>query len=101
MTSILLAVIWRYGQQHGVADGTEESTTNTEQTTTVDADELIAEAEREVSRILAKLEADTGMLLEQLEIRDYDVTTIGDKRQQLLRRVKVQMKRLPGTRWAP
>ena len=74
---------------------------NTEQTTTVDADELIAEAEREVSRILAKLEADTGMLLEQLEIRDYDVTTIEDKRQRLLRHVKVQMKRPPGTRWAP
>lgn len=60
---------------------------------------LIAAAEKEISKVLAKLEADTGMVFEHLEVRDTEVTTLGDPRPQWLRRVVVEMKRLPGTRW--
>jgi hypothetical protein len=64
-----------------------------------DTNKLITAAEKEISKVLAKLEADTGMVLDRLEVRDTEVTTIGDPRPQWLRRVMIEMKRLPGTRW--
>lgn len=64
-----------------------------------DTNNLITAAEKEISKVLAKLEADTGMVLDMLEVRDTEVTRMGDQRPQLLRRVVLDMKRLPGTRW--
>lgn len=60
---------------------------------------LISTAEKEIAGILARLESDTGMVLENIELRDIEVTTFGDFRQELLRSVTLEMKRLPGTRW--
>lgn len=62
-------------------------------------EKFITEAEKEISKVLARLEADTGMILDRIEVRDTEVTTIGDDRPQWLRRVAIEMKRLPGTRW--
>lgn len=61
---------------------------------------IIAAAEKEIARVLAKLESDTGMVLETIDVRDIEVTTLGDDRPQWLRRVAIEMKRLPGTRWS-
>lgn len=61
---------------------------------------LIAATEKEISSILAKLETDTGMVLDRLDILDTEVTTLGDPRPQWLRRVRIDMKRLPGTMWS-
>lgn len=66
---------------------------------TTDTNKLITAAEKEISKVLAKLEADTGMVLDNLKVRDMEVTTIDDPRPQWLRRVAIEMKRLPGTRW--
>jgi hypothetical protein len=64
-----------------------------------DTNKLITEAEMKISKVLAKLEADTGTVLERIEVRDTEVTTVGDRRPQWLRRVFIEMKPLPGTRW--
>lgn len=65
-----------------------------------DTNKLITEAEQEISKVLAKLEVETGMVLDRLDVRDTEVTTYGDPRPQWLRHVAIEMKRLPGTRWA-
>ncbi len=62
--------------------------------------ELIQRAEKDITKILATLEADTNMVLETITVNDTDVTQMGDDRQQLMRRVMIEMKRLPGSRWA-
>lgn len=64
-----------------------------------DTNKLITDAEKEISRVLEKLEASTGMVLDRLELRDTEVTSIGDNRPQLIRHIVVEMKRLPGTCW--
>ena len=64
-----------------------------------ETDRLISTAEGEIAKILAKLEADTGTVLDMIEVRDIEITTMGDDREQWLRRVIIEMKRLPGTRW--
>ena len=66
----------------------------------MDTGKLIIAAEREISRILAKLESDTGMVLDSIGVNDIEVTTFSDDRPQWLRIVTLEMKRLPGTRWA-
>jgi len=65
-----------------------------------DTNVLINAAEKEISDILAKLETDTGMVLDRLGIRDTEVTRIEDTTEQWLRTVVIRMKRIPGTRWA-
>lgn len=66
---------------------------------TTDVSKLIAAAEKEVARVLAKLEADTGAVLDKLEVQTTEVTTLGDSRQQWLRRVIIDMAPSPNTRW--
>jgi hypothetical protein len=66
---------------------------------TTDTEELITAAEKEVTRILAILEADTSMVIDRVVIREMDVTVVGDLRPQWIRSVVIEMKRLPGTRW--
>lgn len=65
-----------------------------------ETDKLISAAEKEIAKVLEKLETDTGMILDQIEVKDIEITTYGDDRPQWLRRVALQMKRLPGTRWS-
>lgn len=65
-----------------------------------DTNILIDIAEKEIAKILAQLEADTDMVLDMINVKDIEVTTFGDARPQWLRRVVVEMKRRPGTRWS-
>lgn len=62
-------------------------------------DERVAEAQKAIARILAKLEADTGSVVREIKLQDIDVTAIGDDRKKLQRCVLLDMERLPGTRW--
>lgn len=69
----------------------EQTETNTNQ--------LISAAEVEIAKIIAKLEADTGMILRSIETPSIEVTTIGDIRPKFLKRVVLEMERLPGSQW--
>jgi hypothetical protein len=61
--------------------------------------QLIKDAEKQISDILQKLELDTGMVLDSICVNDIDVTLVSDNRQQLQRSIRIDMKRLPGTKW--
>jgi hypothetical protein len=61
---------------------------------------LLNEAERAINQILAKLEADTGQIVDEIALEDIEITNIGSPRHELNRRVVLTLKRLPGTLWA-
>jgi aspartokinase-like uncharacterized kinase len=65
-----------------------------------DKDGLITTAEKDIAKILAKLEEDTGAIVAQVEVRDMEVTCVDDQRPQWLRSVMINMRRVPGTRWS-
>lgn len=56
-------------------------------------------AEQKIAEILAQLERDTGTIIEEISIVDVDATQIQDTRTQLLRRVVIELRPMPGTRW--
>lgn len=62
-------------------------------------DELIYAAQKDISNILAKLEIDTGMLVETIVVHDIDITSFNDKLPQIHRSVLIEMKRMPGQHW--
>jgi hypothetical protein len=62
-------------------------------------DEKINAAEVAVGKLLATLETETGMVLDSLIVHSIDVTSHEDERRQLLRRVRIEMHRLPGSQW--
>jgi hypothetical protein len=57
-------------------------------------------AEIKIATILRDLEASTGQLVETIKIENLDVTTRNDTRQEWMRSVHIELKRLPGTKWA-
>jgi len=61
--------------------------------------QLIKNAEKQISDILQKLELDTDMVLDSISVNDIDVTQMNDDRPQLLRLLRIDMKRLPNTKW--
>lgn len=63
------------------------------------ANNLVTEAEKRISKMLAELERQMDGVVESIEIRDIEITTCSDDRPQWQRRVLIEMKRLPGTRW--
>jgi hypothetical protein len=65
-----------------------------------DTDILIDAAEKEIAKILAKLETETDRVVGSIGVKDIEVTTYSDSRPQWHRRVFVEMKRRPGTRWS-
>lgn len=62
-------------------------------------DDAILKAQNEIAAILAKLETDTGSVVDRLEVRDIEVTNIDSVREEWVRSVIIEMKRLPGTQW--
>jgi hypothetical protein len=60
---------------------------------------LITGAEKEIATVLARLEVDTAMVVEEISLRDVEVTTFSDTRPQYIKSVAIEMLRLPGTRW--
>lgn len=57
-------------------------------------------AETKIAGILAQLEFETGQLVEHIRVDDIEVTTIGDTRPQLSRRVFITLRRVPGSNWS-
>ena len=60
----------------------------------------ISEAEREIARVLAALEKENDCIVDLVALRDIEVTTMGDDRQQLQRRVVIETHRIPGSNWS-
>lgn len=56
-------------------------------------------ATQRINDILRSLEVSTGSVVESIELRDLDATTVDSLEQQLVRSVQIEMKRLPGTKW--
>ena len=61
--------------------------------------EKISAAEHKIAAILEKLEAETNMVLDTIKVKDIEVTTLTDDRPQWIRHMRIEMYRLPGTRW--
>lgn len=59
----------------------------------------INQAELAIARILEQLEMDTGSVVEEISLDDIDVTSLESDRQVIARRVRLELKRLPGTSW--
>lgn len=63
-----------------------------------DADELVKTALKEITKILAKLETDTGRVVNRLAIEDGGVMEFNDKGE-LRRCVVIQLGIPPGSGW--
>lgn len=63
------------------------------------AQALKAEAERKIAKVLMQLEADTGMIVEGIDLVDLDRTTVSDEQKTLLRSINLTLHRLPATQW--
>ena len=59
----------------------------------------ISQAEKEIAKILQQLEIDTDCIVDQISIGDMDVTNIDSDRPVLLRCVRIETRRLPGSDW--
>lgn len=59
----------------------------------------LRDAEIAIARVLADLETSSEALVEDLRIESLDVTSMGDTRQQLKRRVVITLKPTPGSMW--
>lgn len=59
----------------------------------------VQEAERRIAGILADLEAETGQVVKELELRSLDITSIVDPVQQLQREVRIALWHVPGSHW--
>lgn len=57
------------------------------------------EAEVEIGQILKQLEIDSTMLVNSICIKDIDVTELDSPRQELICRVHIELKPVPGRRW--
>jgi len=60
---------------------------------------LLCQAEREIATILQRLETETGSVVNAIEVVDIEVTNFSSTRDEWERRVLVELKRPPGTRW--
>lgn len=63
------------------------------------AQQVIRETEKKIAALLAELEATTGQLVERVDISDIEITNMEDTREEMLRRVCITLRRLPGSRW--
>lgn len=59
----------------------------------------IQDAEKAIEKILADLEKEYDSYIESISIDDTEVTGHGDERPMILRRVCIELKQKPGTRW--
>jgi len=61
--------------------------------------ELVDAVSRQIAFLLADLEKRTGCYVEDLGVRDIDVTTMSSRSQDFLRSVEIELRRQPGARW--
>jgi hypothetical protein len=59
----------------------------------------IDQAERVIAGILAQVEKQYDSFIEEVIINNTEITTLGDIRPQLLRKVHIKIKPRPGTGW--
>lgn len=62
--------------------------------------EQLAAAEVQIAAVLAKLERETDALVDDIQIKQMEVTRMQDDRPQMHRYVKITMHRAPGSQWA-
>jgi hypothetical protein len=60
---------------------------------------LVEDTQRQIAMLLAALEAKTGCYVEGIAIRNMEVTTVSSTAPEYLRRVDVDLRRQPGSRW--
>lgn len=65
----------------------------------MNTEQLTVNAEKQISIILAKLEEQTGSIVDRIELRDTEITSIRDDRPKWQRSLIIELKRLPGTCW--
>lgn len=53
----------------------------------------------EIAKILKRLEAETGTIVNRIQMRELDITAHGDSRGQRLCSVEIEMLRIPGHGW--
>ena len=61
---------------------------------------LVEQAERQIATILADLEKRTGCYVENLGVQNIEVTSVSSRAPEFLRRVEVDLRRQPGSRWS-
>ena len=64
-----------------------------------DIRELVHATERQIASLLSKLEMQTGCYVDGLAVRSIDVTRLESPGVECLRRVEVDLRRPPGSRW--
>lgn len=62
-------------------------------------DGKISLAERQIAKILAQLETDTDAIVKGLGVEDQEITSFGDSRRQMQRRVVIELEKTPGSNW--
>ena len=61
--------------------------------------QLVEQVERQIAATLADLENRTGCYVEGLNVRSIEVTSIASRTPEFMRRVEVDLRRQPGSRW--
>jgi hypothetical protein len=61
--------------------------------------ELVEAVERQIAFLLADLEKRTGCYVDDLSINSIEVTNASSTRPEYMRRVEVDLRRQPGSRW--
>lgn len=57
-------------------------------------------AEKEIGQILARLEKETGQIVEDVFLTKINVTTLDDKAERMAMSFRVHLKRIPGHDWS-
>jgi hypothetical protein len=61
--------------------------------------DLVTAVEKQIAFLLADLEKRTGCYVDGLSLRDIEVTSVSSPAPEYLRRVEVDLRRQPGSRW--
>ena len=60
---------------------------------------LVGTVERQIAFLLADLEKRTGCYVDGLAVHNIEVTSVSSLAREYLRRVEVDLRRQPGSRW--
>lgn len=61
--------------------------------------DAIDAAQREIAQILARLEKETGALVEQVRVEQINVTRMESPREEWQRHVRITLRPVPGSIW--
>lgn len=60
---------------------------------------LVWDVERKIAMLLSDLEKRTGCYVDGLNVHNIEVTSISSRAPEFMRRVEVDLRRQPGSRW--